>query len=99
MLRFRFLAVVALVLAVACAGEPTAHFLQAEADALLKEDSSGGVILAVVERDGGVLAAASGVETNGETIRADQRFRIGSITKTFIATVVLSPKCDLAFLA
>jgi len=74
-----------------CAQEPSTTWLQLEADRLIKEDTTGGgVILAIVEADGDVIAAASpGVQTEGDTIRPDQRFRIGSVTKTFVATVML----------
>jgi D-alanyl-D-alanine carboxypeptidase len=76
---------------VSCAAEPSSNWLQVEADRLIKEDTTGGgVILAIVEADGDVIAAASpGVRTDGDPIRPDQRFRIGSVTKTFVATVVL----------
>lgn len=48
------------------------------------------MILAIVEVDGDLIAAASpGVQTDGDPIRPDQRFRIGSVTKAFVATVAL----------
>ncbi|MGH2556959.1 MAG: serine hydrolase domain-containing protein, partial [Actinomycetota bacterium] len=80
-----------LLLAVSCAAEPSSAWLQLEADRLIKEDTTGGgVILAIVEADGDVTAAASpGTKTDDHPIRPDHRFRIGSVTKTFVATVVL----------
>lgn len=74
-----------------CTAEPSPTWLQLEADRLIKEDTTGGgVILAIVEADGDQIAAASpGAQTDGDPIRPDQRFRIGSVTKTFVATVVL----------
>ena len=50
-----------------------------------------GVVLAVEDRDGSRWLRASGttLRGGGSTLPADARFRIGSITKTFVAVVVV----------
>ncbi len=90
-MRSTLRAIAAVVLAVSCAADPSSTWLQLEADRLIKEDTTGGgVILAIVEADGDLIAVASpGVQTDGDPIQPDQRFRIGSVTKTFVATIVL----------
>jgi D-alanyl-D-alanine carboxypeptidase len=68
---------------------PTTDFLQARADALVRSDAPGGVILAIVRPGGEVIAASAGHQSGGSPIPADGRVRIGSVTKTFTAVLVL----------
>src|SRR5207245_5893036 len=49
----------------------------------------GGVILAIIEPDGKVIAASAGRQSGGDPIPIDGRVRIGSVTKTFVAVLVL----------
>jgi D-alanyl-D-alanine carboxypeptidase len=53
-------------------------------------------VLVVVREDGRVRTEARGFADRSPSIRmrADQRFRIGSVTKTFVATLVLRPVED-----
>jgi CubicO group peptidase (beta-lactamase class C family) len=49
----------------------------------------GGVILAIVRPSGGVIAASAGHQSGGGPIPTNGRVRIGSVTKTFMAVLVL----------
>ena len=66
----------------------TVAFLQAQADSI-QIDGAGGAILAIELPDGRILAAASGHQSGGDPVPTDGRVRIGSLTKTFIAVLVL----------
>jgi D-alanyl-D-alanine carboxypeptidase len=88
--RLQLLPCVVLTVAGAC-GRPNAatDFLQARADALVRSDAPGGVILAIVRPNGEVIAASAGHQSGGGPIPTDGRVRIGSVTKTFMAVLVL----------
>jgi D-alanyl-D-alanine carboxypeptidase len=73
----------------ACGRPNATDFLQSSADALVRSDSPGGVILAIVQPDGKVIAASAGHQSGGDPIPTDGRVRIGSVTKTFVAVLVL----------
>jgi D-alanyl-D-alanine carboxypeptidase len=64
-------------------------FLQTQADALVDPQAVGGAILAIVQPDGQIAAAASGHQSGGDPIPSDGRVRIGSVTKTFVAVLVM----------
>ena len=88
-MRHRVVACAALLLAATCTPANLTPFLQAKADAFVKPETLGGVILAIGERDGHVSAASAGHQSDAGPIPADGRVRIGSVTKTFVAVVVL----------
>ncbi len=78
------------------AGEaPTGHAAGslAEIDALLTEDVVGdapGAVTALAIRDGETLASAAGsANSNGSPVSVDTAFRVGSISKSFTATMVM----------
>jgi D-alanyl-D-alanine carboxypeptidase len=73
----------------ACGRPNATDFLQARADALVRSDAPGGVILAIVRPNGEVIAASGGHQSGGSPIPTDGRVRIGSVTKTFMAVLVL----------
>ena len=88
-LRLRLLPFVVLLVAGACGRPSEMDFLQARADALATSHPPGGVILAIIEPDGKVIAASAGRQSGGDPIPIDGRVRIGSVTKTFVAVLVL----------
>ncbi|MFD5934307.1 serine hydrolase domain-containing protein [Streptomyces sp. NPDC060333] len=70
------------------AGQPDGAALHRALDAVIAQGVPGAV--AEVREDGRVWRGASGVaDLSGRPARADDRFRAGSVTKTFVATVVL----------
>ncbi|MGI5446303.1 serine hydrolase domain-containing protein [Streptomyces sp. CA-243310] len=72
----------------AAAGHPDGAALSRALDAVIAQGVPGAV--AEVREDGRVWRGASGVaDLSGRPARADDRFRAGSVTKTFVATVVL----------
>jgi D-alanyl-D-alanine carboxypeptidase len=87
--RLRPLPFAVLLLAGACGRPNATDFLQARADALVKSNAPGGLILAIVQPEGKVIAASAGHESGGDPIPTDGRVRIGSVTKTFVAVLVL----------
>jgi D-alanyl-D-alanine carboxypeptidase len=66
-----------------------AEFQTAIDEAVAEEDSRGGV-LAVLTPDCGLWAGASGESAPGEPLSSEHLLRIGSITKTFVATSIVS---------
>ena len=66
----------------------TAESLTAEASRLIIEEPAG-VILFIGEPDGALAEVAAGHEADGDAVRADQPFRVGSVTKSFVAAVVM----------
>jgi D-alanyl-D-alanine carboxypeptidase len=81
-------ALLVLLLAAACGGSHPSHL-----DAAVERVVSAGVpgALALV-RDGdrtGVVAAGLAEVAPSRELRPDDRFRVGSVTKTFVATIVL----------
>jgi D-alanyl-D-alanine carboxypeptidase len=77
-----------LLLVCACSTEPSAR-IQRVADNAIEDDTTGGVVFAIVDANGDVLGASAGDQVDGTPIPLDGRFRIGSVTKTFVATAVL----------
>jgi D-alanyl-D-alanine carboxypeptidase len=79
----------AAALALTAAAPAHASPLQRPLDQVVAAGAPGSV--ALVARDGRTATATSGVAdlATGRPIRAGDRFRIGSTTKTFVATVVL----------
>lgn len=74
--------------AAAAAGDLDGAALRRALDAVIAQGVPGAV--AEVRQDGRVWRGASGVaDLSGRPARADDRFRAGSVTKTFVATVVL----------
>jgi D-alanyl-D-alanine carboxypeptidase len=81
------LALAAVVLTAAAA--PSEPELQQAADELIASSEIPAVIT-LVERDGKQTVVASGVaELGGRKARPDDRFWVGSVTKSFVATVVM----------
>ena len=71
------------------AASPSEPELQQAADRLI-ESSEIPAVITLVERDGKRTVVASGVaELGGRTARPDDRFWVGSVTKSFVATVVM----------
>ncbi len=71
------------------APSPTKSELQRAADRLIATSDIPAVIT-LVEQDGKRTVVAAGyAEIGGRKARADDRFWVGSITKTFVATVVM----------
>jgi D-alanyl-D-alanine carboxypeptidase len=87
--RLQLLPCVVLTVAGACGRPDATDFLQARADALVRSDTPGGVILAIVRPSGEVIAVSAGHQSGGGPIPTDGRVRIGSVTKTFMAVLVL----------
>ena len=85
-------AVAALALAavvLAAAASPSEPELQQAADKLI-ESSDIPAVITLVEQDGKRTVVASGVaELGGRRARPDDRFWVGSVTKSFVATVVM----------
>ena len=65
---FRALAIAVILTSTACGQSTTPAFLQAEADALVKGGTEGGVILAIVYPDGRMTGATAGHQSGGEAI-------------------------------
>src|SRR5262245_26555627 len=71
------------------AASPSEPDLQRTADRLIASSEIPAVIT-LVEQDGKTTVAASGVaELGGRNARPDDRFWVGSVTKSFVATVVM----------
>lgn len=77
-----------LLLVCACSAEPTAR-IQRVANDSIEDDTTGGVVYAIVDANGHLLGASAGEQVDGTAISLDDRFRIGSVTKTFVATAIL----------
>ncbi|MEU9017024.1 serine hydrolase domain-containing protein [Actinomadura sp. NPDC048394] len=72
------------------AGAADRSGLPAILERLTTDDGAPGALLEVRDRDGGtVLTSGVGDVRNRTPVPRDSRFRIGSVTKTFVATVVL----------
>lgn len=82
---------VLVVTAAACARHPDAAALQTVADSVLSASGAPGVIVAVRTPSGVLRSAASGVADleSKRPMRADDAFRLGSISKTYTSSVVL----------
>jgi D-alanyl-D-alanine carboxypeptidase len=75
--------------ALTAAASPSSSELQQAADRLIATSEIPAVIT-LVERDGQRTVVASGVaEVGGRNARPDDRFWVGSVTKSFVATVVM----------
>jgi len=86
--------VLALALVVLTAASPSESELQQAADHLIASSDIPAVIT-LVERDGKRTVVASGVaEIGGSKARPDDRFWVGSVTKSFVATLVLQLVAD-----
>jgi D-alanyl-D-alanine carboxypeptidase len=80
---------VAVAVVLVGAGPPSTSELQSAADRLIATSDIPAVIT-LVEDDGERRVVASGhAEIGGRSARADDRFWVGSITKSFVATVVM----------
>ncbi|MEU1124241.1 serine hydrolase domain-containing protein [Streptomyces sp. NPDC005899] len=62
---------------------------RAALESVVQDGVPGGIVLAELGKDTWAGRAGTADLTTGRKPRADDRFRIGSITKTFVATVVL----------
>ncbi len=97
MIRFVGLAIVGCLIVAACVGSSRTTERTVAIDAMLAgalAEPVGGVVAVVRFPDGETITAEHGFARDGEPIDRDDLFRIGSITKTYIATLVVALEED-----